>query len=237
MIHFHEVEKSDGTRQVFRNLTLFLPKASYTLLCGGQQSGKTMLVRMLMAYERPDRGTLRVDGIDIGTIPADRIPFLRRQIGLIADTPAFLEDRTVAENLSVPLQLAGFEQELIQTRLHAMLDHTGLQELQNQKLHKLSRPTRHLISVARATIHKPTIVVADEPLSDSDADTSDLIIRLLNDANTYGATVLITCQSDAAQLLQASSTVKTLTLADGSILEDEFDQNKSPDNNTRGYQR
>ena len=113
MIYFHEVQKTIGNRTVISNLTLFLPKASYTHLCGDRQSGKTTLVRLMMAYEKPDVGTLTIDGLDIGSIPDARIPYLRRQIGLIADTPALLEDRTVVEIISVPLQLAGFDRDVI----------------------------------------------------------------------------------------------------------------------------
>jgi len=196
VIHFHEVKKTVGNRPVLANLTLFLPKAS----------------------------TLTVDGLDIGSIPEDRIPYLRRQIGLISDTPALLEDRTVSENISVPLQLAGFEQDVIDQRLNAMLEKTGLTDEKKIKVARLTAPTRQLVSTARAIVHKPPIVVADEPWHRFDDETAALVASLLNDANTSGATVLVMCQNaDEISKLGVANT-KTLELIAGSVIE--YDYNK-----------
>jgi len=221
VIYFHEVQKTIGNRTVISNLTLFLPKASYTHLCGDRQSGKTTLVRLMMAYEKPDVGTLTIDGLDIGSIPDARIPYLRRQIGLIADTPALLEDRTVVENISVPLQLAGFDRDVIDQRLNAMLELTGLGEKKATKVNSLTAPTRQVVSTARAIIHRPPIVVADEPLHNLDEETAGLIVSLLNDAHTSGTTVLVTCQSNTELLKHGAASTKTVTLKAGSILDDE----------------
>ena len=220
MIHCHEVQKNVGNRAVFTDLTLFLPKASYTLLCGDRQSGKTTLVQMLMAYERPDQGTLTVDGIDVGNIPDSRIPYLRRQIGLIAEKPALLEDSTVIENIAVPLQLAGFDKRALEPRLVAMLESSGLQHHQNTKVNQLTAPIRQLVSTARAVIHKPPVVIADEPLHNLDIETADAVMALLNQAHKAGATLLVTCQS-AQQLLAATPGANTLMLKAGTVINNE----------------
>jgi len=225
VIYFHEVQKIIGNNAVINNLTLFLPKASYTHLCGARQSGKTTLVRLMMAYEKPDAGKLTVDGIDLGSIPEARIPYLRRQIGLIAETPALLEDRTVIENLSVPLQLAGFDQDVIDQRINAMLELTGLGDNKAAKVNSLTAPTRQVVSAARAIIHRPPIVVADEPLHNLDDETARLVVRLLNDVNTSGTTVLVTCQSTKELLKHGAANTNTVMLKAGSILDDE--QNKT----------
>lgn len=231
MIHLHEVKKIVGSRELFSNLTLFLPKASYTLLSGERQSGKTTLLRILMAYEKPDQGTITVDGIDLGSITENRIPYLRRQIGLIGETPVLLEDRTVAENISVPLQLAGFDQDITDQRMQAMLELTGLLDDKNKKVNRLKAATRQLVSAARATIHKPPIILADEPDHLND-ETTDLIVTLLNNANTAGATVLVTCQNNYNSSLfngRVSAMAKTLTLKAGSIADDEHSKfNQEP---------
>ena len=224
VIYFHEVQKIIDKRAVINNLTLFLPKASYTHLCGDRQSGKTTLVRLITAYEKPDQGTLTVDGLDIGSIPQARIPYLRRQIGLIADTASLLEDRTVVENISVPLQLAGFDQDVIDQRIKAMLELTGLGDSKAVKVDSLTAPTRQVVSAARAIIHRPAIVVADEPLHNLDDETASLIVSLLNDVNASGATVLVTCQNNTELLKHGAENTKTVTLKAGSILDDE--QNK-----------
>ena len=224
LIYFHEVQKTIGNRAVISNLTLFLPKDSYTHLCGDRQSGKTTLVRLLMAYEKPDAGTLTVDGLDIGTIPDARIPHLRRQIGLIPETPALLEDRTVVENISVPLQLAGFDREVMDQRINAMLELTGLEDIKALKVNSLSAPARQVVSTARAIIHQPPVVVADEPLHNLDDETARLIVGLLNTASTTGSTVLVTCQNNTELLKHGATNTKTVTLKAGTISGDEQDE-------------
>ena len=216
MIHIHELQKTVGNRTLFSDLTLFLPKASYTLLCGEKESGKTTLVRMLMAYEKPDKGTLTVDGIDIGSIPDSRIPYLRRQIGFIAETPTLLEDRSVIENIAIPLQLAGFDQDVITQRTNALLETTGLGKETNTQVRTLTDKTRQLVSVARAVIHKPPIVVADEPLHSLDDETAGLIVKLLNETNSLGATLLITCRTNTQLSGLVSSNARTLKIKAGS---------------------
>jgi len=217
VIHFHEVQKSVGKQQILTNLTLFLPKASYTLVQGDKQSGKTTLVRMIMGYEKPDQGSLQVDEIDIGSISGKRIPYLRRQIGLIAETPALLEEQTVLENISVPLQLAGFDRDVITQRLHAMLDLTGLGDEQQKKANELNSSQRQLVSAARATIHKPKIVLAEEPLQQLENDITRKVVELLNKANESGTTILATIRNHSEFTDGINSTAQTMTLEDGTI--------------------
>ena len=223
MIHFHEVQKSVGKQQILTNLTLFLPKASYTLVQGDKQSGKTTLVRMIMGYEKPDQGSLQVDEIDIGSISDKRIPYLRRQIGLIAETPALLEEQTVLENISVPLQLAGFDRDVITQRLHAMLDLTGLGDEQQKKANELNSSQRQLVSAARATIHKPKIVLAEEPLQQLENDITRKVVELLNKANESGTTILATIRNHSEFTDGINSTAQTMTLEDGTIKYNEQD--------------
>jgi len=217
VIHFHEVQKSVGKQQILTNLTLFLPKASYTLVQGDKQSGKTTLLRMIMGYEKPDQGSLQVDEIDIGSISGKRIPYLRRQIGLIAETPALLEEQTVLENISVPLQLAGFDRDVITQRLHAMLDLTGLGDEQQKKANELNSSQRQLVSAARATIHKPKIVLAEEPLQQLENDITRKVVELLNKANESGTTILATIRNHSEFTDGINSTAQTMTLEDGTI--------------------
>lgn len=224
MIHFHSVQKTVDSHQLFTDLTLFLPKTSYTLLSGEPQSGKTTLLRMIMAYEKPDAGSLQVDDIGLAAIPSERIPHLRRLIGLIATTPILLEDRSVIENIAVPLQLAGFDDDTVQQRLETMLETTGLIDEKQTTVNRLNAVTRHLVSTARAIIHKPAILLADEPFEQLDTDTADLIAALLNEANTQGTTVLLTCDNDEQYIHRVSSECKTLTLHQGAIQQNEKQQ-------------
>jgi len=238
VIHFHEVQKSVGKKQILSDLSLFLPKASYTLINGSEGSGKQLLVRMIMAYEMPDHGSLQVNGIDIGSISRQRIPWLRRQIGLIAENPALLEQQTVAENISVPLQLAGFDRDVITQRLHAMLELTGLSDEQNKKVIDLQASQRQLVSAARATIHKPLIVLAEEPRLEprpeprlapqepqqTDTEIANKIVSMLNTANESGATIVATKRTNSGFFDSISHIAQAVTLEDGTIKYDELEQ-------------
>ena len=178
---------------------------------------------MIMGYEKPDQGSLQVDEIDIGSISGKRIPYLRRQIGLIAETPALLEEQTVLENISVPLQLAGFDRDVITQRLHAMLDLTGLGEEQQKKANELNSSQRQLVSAARATIHKPKIVLAEEPLQQLENDITRKVVELLNKANESGTTILVTIRNHSEFTDGINSTAQTMTLEDGTIKYNEPD--------------
>jgi len=231
VIHFHEVQKSVGKKQILSDLSLFLPKASYTLINGNEGSGKQLLMRMIMAYEMPDQGSLQVNGIDIGSISRQRIPYLRRQIGLIAENPALLEQQTVAENISVPLQLAGFDRDVITKRLHAMLELTGLSDKQNKKVKDLQALQRQLVSAARATIHKPLIVLAEEPWLEprlqpqqTDTEIANKIVSMLNTANESGATIVAINRTNSRFFDSISNIAQAVTLEDGTIKYDELEQ-------------
>lgn len=224
MIHFNEVQKTLDNRQIINELTLFLPKTSYTLLCGESLSGKTTLMRMIMAYEKPDHGTLQVDDIDIGTIPASRIPFLRRQIGLIATSPALLDERTIVENISMPLELGGFDPDVKQSRVETLLEITGLQDDKNLTVGRLEKSQRHIVSAARAIIHKPPIVLADEPFKDIDENSASLIIDLLNKVNSEGTTVLVTCRNNEPTIKRLTKLTTRLMLIDGGVTQ--YDNNE-----------
>ena len=224
MIHFNEVQKSLGSRRIINDLTLFLPKTSYTLVCGESLSGKTTLMRMIMAYEKPDQGTLTVDDIDIGTIPDSRIPFLRRQVGLIATSPALLEERTVVENISMPLQLGGFDPDVKQSRLETLLEIIGLQDDKDLTVERLGKSERQLVSAARAIIHKPPVVLADEPFEDIDENSANQIIDLLNKVNSDGATVLVTCRNNDPTIQRLTKITTRLTLKDGGVTQYDYNE-------------
>lgn len=220
MIYFHEVQKSVDGQLVLDSLTLHLPKTSYTLVCGEPSSGKTTLLRLIMAYERPDEGTLKVDDLDIGELPDARVPFLRRQIGYIADTPNLLDDRTVAENMAIPLQLAGIDNEVSQQRVADMLARIGLQDATTVKVKNLDADSRQLVSAARAIVHKPAIVLADDPFKDRSAATNGLIVSLLNQAHSGGATVVLTAQALYQELV--INGVQLYTLNEGKITQNDL---------------
>lgn len=192
MIQFSQVSKTLHDVELFKNISLFLPKASYTFIGGCNGSGKTTLLRMIMAYEKPDAGVLVVDDIDIATLPDKRVPFLRRQIGLVETMPLMLENRTVAENIAVPMQIAGFDNKTLKERVTLSLDELGLKTITDVPVQRLDQDQRRLVACARATVHRPQILLVDTPngqLRDSTAFTqAELLQRMLNNRTTIVAT-------------------------------------------------
>ncbi len=190
MIHFNRVCKQFDDRVIFSDVTLFFPKASYTTVYGLKSSGKTTLLRMVMAYEKPDSGTLAVADIDIGSIPDNRIPYLRRQIGFLESSPVMLEDLTVAENLRVTLQIAGFNRPEIALRINTSLEDSDLGPLRDARANTLNYEHRRLVACVRATIHRPAIILADEAVNDQTTKTNTAVSSMLAEANRHGATVV-----------------------------------------------
>lgn len=188
MIQFNQVSKNFSTVELFENINLFLPKASYTFIGGSQGCGKTTLLNMIMAYEKPSSGMLTVDDMDITSLPEARVPFLRRQIGLVESSPLMLENRTVAENIAVPMQIVGVDQQALQERVAISLEQTGLSTIIDVRVQQLDQNQRRLVALARATVHRPRILLVDAPnekLTDSTALTQkDLLQSALNDGTT-----------------------------------------------------
>lgn len=192
MIQFSQVCKNFTGVELFKNISLFLPKASYTFIGGSEGSGKTTLLQMIMAYEKPSSGTLTVDNMDIASLPDARVPFLRRQIGLVETSPLMLENRTVAENITIPMQIAGFDKEALQERVTISLEETGLGTITDVPVQQLDQNQRRLVALARATAHRPQILLVDAPAEDLRDSTALTQWDLLQDAFNNGATVVVT---------------------------------------------
>ena len=163
MIHFSQVSKHFAKQQVFSDVSFFLPKASYTCVYGDAGSGKTTLLNMMAGVVIPERGTVTVNDIELTTLPADRLPYLRRQIGRVESQPLLLENRSTAANVSMPLEIIGFDRAAIRERTTAVLEQLGLAVIADVQVQRLSADQQWLIACARATVHRPAVVLIDEP--------------------------------------------------------------------------
>lgn len=191
MIQFNQVCKTFDTTRLFENINLFLPKASYTFIGGSAGCGKTTLFKLMMASEKPDSGTVRIDDLEINSLPQERIPFLRRQIGLVETVPLLLENRTVAENIAVPLQIAEFDSKAQKYRVTESLEDSGLAILTNVPVQRLDADQRRLVALVRATIHRPGILLVDtaaEQLRESSAASQ---MEIVQKTHNNGTTVVI----------------------------------------------
>lgn len=222
MIHFNQVSKQFNQHLIFSDVTLFFPKASYTTLYGSQFSGKTTLLRMIAAYEKPDSGSLTVADLDVGSMPQDRIPFLRRQIGFLESSPIMLEDLTVVENLGVTLQIAGLSRRDIAHRISESLLELGLEALGDVRAEALNYEQRRLVACVRATIHRPAIVLADETALDTNSDTATIVDSILEKANGLGATIVTAGYNDPTRRPPSGS--GSVFIKEGSCSTNEFNE-------------
>lgn len=191
MIHLSKVTKLSSGKTALRDATLLLPTGSYAVLKVDSDLTGTVLFRLIMGYERPDRGQVRINDINVTNISPPRIPFLRRSIGVVEYKPILAGSRTVRENLAMPLQIAGFDQKAMQERIADKLEEANLDDVANIPVMQLNASKHRLLACARATIHNPQLLLADSPDAEPNSACCDLMFRMLEAANTNGATVLV----------------------------------------------
>ena len=191
MIHLSKVTKLNAGKTALREATMVVPKGSYAILKVDSELAGTLLLRLLTGYERPERGTVRVNEIDVTRLSQERVPFLRRNIGWMEFKPNLAGNRTVLENLAMPLQIAGFNRKALRERITDKLEEASLTSVANVLVQQLDTSDRRLLACARATIHNPQTILADCPESQVSESNRELIFSMLETANANGATVLV----------------------------------------------
>src|SRR3989338_7174773 len=161
------------------DIDLAIQAGEFVSIVGQSGTGKTTLVKLLIAEERPTRGTIAIGGWDITRIKDRDIPFLRRQIGVIFQDFKLLSKKTVRENVAFALQVAGEPHERIKRVVPAVLDIVGLGTKVDRYPHQISGGEQQRVLIARSLVHRPKILVADEPTGNLDAINTHEIIQIL----------------------------------------------------------
>jgi len=218
VIHFDNVSKRyPGGHQGLSDVNLHIEAGEMVFLTGHSGAGKSTLLKLIGLLERSTRGQVRVGGRNLTRLKRRQIPYHRREVGMIFQDHRLLYDRTVFDNVAMPLVVAGLGHAEVSRRVRAVLDKVGL--LSKEKLYPitLSGGEQQRVGIARAVVSKPPVVLADEPTGNLDPDLSRDIMGLFERFNQVGVTLLI-----ATHDLELISRLKrrTLTLEQGRLLRD-----------------
>lgn len=192
MIQFQKVTKIyPDTTYALRDLSLHIRPGEFVSIVGQSGTGKTTLAKLIIAEERPTRGRIIIGGWDITTIKPHEIPVLRRQVGIVFQDYKLLSKKTVAENIAFALQVCGVQQKKINLIVPQVLKVIGLEEKSDKFPHQLSGGQQQRVAIGRALVHRPKVLVADEPTGSLDTINAQEIIDLLLKINTLGTTVVL----------------------------------------------
>ncbi|MFA7095634.1 MAG: cell division ATP-binding protein FtsE [Gammaproteobacteria bacterium] len=192
MIVFDNVVKRyPGGQEALSGVSFELQRGEMAFLTGHSGAGKSTLLKLITLIERCTRGQVVVDGQNLARVTSARIPYLRRRIGIIFQDHRLLMDRTVFDNVALPLVIGGMRHQEIARRVRAALDKVGLLDKEKAYPVTLSGGEQQRVGIARAVVHKPTILLADEPTGNLDPELSETIMRLFERFHQAGVTVLI----------------------------------------------
>ena len=192
MIEFEHVTKRYPERgEALKDLTLRLEPGEMAFLTGHSGAGKSTLLKLIGLIERPTRGQVRVNGRDLGRLPRRRIAHHRREIGMIFQDHCLLPDRTVFDNVALPLVAAGQPRREIGRRVRAALDQVGLLQLERARPLALSSGEHQRVGIARAIVGRPPVILADEPTGNLDPELSREIFHLFERLHQVGVSLLI----------------------------------------------
>ncbi len=192
MINFsHVAKRYPGGFDALRNINLHINAGEMAFITGHSGAGKSTLLKLITAIERPSRGEAMVNGKNLLRLPRRRIPYFRRDIGIIFQDHKLLFDRTVYDNVALPLIVTGADQKEIPRRVRAALEMVGLLDKERMYPVTLSGGEQQRVGIARAIVNKPPLLLADEPTGNLDSALSDEILDLFLGFHHHGVTVLI----------------------------------------------
>ena len=192
MIRLENVTKTYGTEiPAVRDASFEIAKGEFVSMVGPSGSGKSTLLRLMNRQEQPERGEVWVAGKDINAMPDSKVPYLRRNIGNIFQDYKLLLNKTVFENVAFALEVIGRPKHVIRQQVPAVLDLVGLSDKEDRFPHQLSGGEQQRVSIARAFVNRPLILLADEPTGNLDPATGEGIMRLLDRINNTGTTVVM----------------------------------------------
>ena len=216
MIRFDRVTKRYDS-EVLSELSFDMAAGELVFLTGHSGAGKTTLLRLIALLERPTRGSVLFDGTNLSQVRSRRIPHLRRRVGMIFQDHRLLTDRTVFDNIALPLVIQGVRRPELKRRVRAALDQVGLLRRETARPATLSAGEQQRVGIARAIVSRPPLVLADEPTGNLDPELSRDIMALFARLNEVGLSLLIASHDLA---LVRSMQRRVLVLDHGRLIDD-----------------
>lgn len=190
MIEFQNVTKVYDNITALRNITFSIKKGEFVFVTGPSGAGKTTLLKLIYLAERPDAGKITIAGWDYETLKERAVPYVRRNIGVVFQDFKLLPNRTVYENIALALRIRGFKERDIKERVHEVLKLVNLRHKADHYPPALSGGEQQRITIARAIVGEPTIIIADEPTGNLDVDNTAGIMRLFRTIHSKGTTII-----------------------------------------------
>ena len=217
IIVFDKVSLKISNTKILNNLNFSISQGDFTYLIGKTGSGKSSIIRSIYCDIPIESGKSIIDGKDISEIRKSQIPFLRRKIGIIFQDFKLLSDRSIFRNLEFVLKATDWkDKQKINERIDEVLNEVGMMNLKNRMPYQLSGGEQQRISIARAILNKPNLILADEPTGNLDPGTSKEIMNLLIKINNKGSTILMATHDYD---MISNFPKRTLRLEDGKLYE------------------
>lgn len=217
MINFDKISFSYPGKELFNDVSFKIDKGEFVFLIGESGTGKTSLLRMINMEIFPQSGEVTAHGYSSRNIKKPEIPMLRRKIGFVFQDYKLLDDRDVFENVALPLYLSGQKPDMIKKKVFNILNEVGVFDSYKKLPHQLSGGEQQRVSIARAIVNEPYILIADEPTGNLDPFVSFEIIKLLLSINYKGTAVFIATHN--YEIVKRLKTKRLLQIKDKKILD------------------
>ncbi|NMH60235.1 cell division ATP-binding protein FtsE [Alteromonas ponticola] len=224
MIKFEQVSKTyPGGQRALSKVNFHIEPGEMAFLTGHSGAGKSTLLKLISIMERPTVGRVLINGHDLNTITRRQIAFIRRDIGMIFQNHHLLMDKSVFDNVALPLIIEGYTRKETSRRVEAALEMVGLSQKAKNSPLMLSGGEQQRVGIARAVVNKPPLLLADEPTGNLDPKLSMEIISLFEDFNQAGVSVFIATHDLG---LIARMRYRTLTLRNGQMITDGLNEDE-----------
>jgi cell division transport system ATP-binding protein len=219
MIKFDNVSKryADG-QEALSHISFEVGRGELAFVTGHSGAGKSTLLKLILAMETPSSGQLIANGVNLNRVSSNQIALHRRQIGTVFQDHQLLNDRTVFDNVALPLEICGYQPREAGRRVRAALDKVGLLKKESSFPNALSGGEQQRVGIARAVVNRPSIILADEPTGNLDPELSAEVMKVFKQFQSVGVCLLV-ASHDAALIERLNC--RTLVLDQGKLAADQ----------------